>query len=46
MLRQRAVPVIARVSGGATIVDLRTVDPADDPEVAAACRQALAAGPR
>lgn len=35
-LRQRARPLVARVADGRTIVDLRTVDPADDDEVAAA----------
>lgn len=37
-LRQRPRPLIARVVDGRTIVDLRTVDPADDTEVAAALR--------
>jgi L-seryl-tRNA(Ser) seleniumtransferase len=35
-LRQRDRPIIARVDKGATIIDLRTVDPADDAEVAEA----------
>lgn len=35
-LRNRERPLIARVGDGRTIVDLRTVDPADDAEVAAA----------
>jgi len=35
-LRQRARPIIARVTDGRTIVDLRTVEPGDDHEVAAA----------
>jgi L-seryl-tRNA(Ser) seleniumtransferase len=38
-LRARARPVIARVVDGRTIVDLRTVDPADDAEVALALRE-------
>lgn len=37
-LRERDHPVIARVADGRTIVDLRTVDPADDGELAAALR--------
>jgi L-seryl-tRNA(Ser) seleniumtransferase len=36
MLRDRDRPLVARVSEGRTIVDLRTVDPHDDAEVAAA----------
>ena len=39
-LRARARPIIARVSEGATVVDLRTVHPDDDAEVADALRQA------
>jgi L-seryl-tRNA(Ser) seleniumtransferase len=39
-LRRRAVPVIARVSAGRTVCDLRTVDPDDDPLVAAALGEA------
>ena len=35
-LRQRGRPLIARMVDGRTIVDLRTVDPLDDDEVAAA----------
>ena len=35
-LRDRARPLIARVVDDHTVVDLRTVDPADDDEVAAA----------
>lgn len=35
-LRQRDRPLVARVADGRTIVDLRTVDPADDDEVGAA----------
>ena len=37
-LRSRSRPIIARVADDATVVDLRTVDPADDGEVAAALR--------
>lgn len=36
VLRDRERPLIARVADGRTIVDLRTIDPDDDPEVAAA----------
>ena len=36
-LRAHEPPVIARVVEGRTVLDLRTVDPADDPLVAAAC---------
>jgi L-seryl-tRNA(Ser) seleniumtransferase len=35
-LRSADPPVIARVNGGRTVLDLRTVDPADDPLVAKA----------
>ena len=35
-LRRHDPPVIARVSEGRTILDLRTVDPVDDPVVAKA----------
>lgn len=35
-LRDRDRPIIARVDAGSTIIDLRTVDPADDNELAAA----------
>jgi L-seryl-tRNA(Ser) seleniumtransferase len=35
-LRRSDPPIIARVHDGATILDLRTVDPADDPAVAGA----------
>jgi L-seryl-tRNA(Ser) seleniumtransferase len=42
-LRRHAVPVIARVQRDETILDLRTVDPADDAVVVAASRAALAA---
>ena len=38
-LRSRPRPIIARVVDGATVVDLRTVHPDDDAEVAAALRQ-------
>ena len=38
-LRSRPRPIIARVIDGATVVDLRTVHPDDDAEVAAALRQ-------
>ena len=37
-LRAHEPPVIARVVDGRTVLDLRTVDPADDPVVADACR--------
>ena len=40
-LRAQEPPVIARVHEGATICDLRTVDPADDPVVAGALKRAL-----
>ena len=39
-LRARPRPIIARIIDGATIVDLRTVHPDDDAEVAAAMHQA------
>ncbi len=42
-LRRAPVPVVARVHEGRTVLDLRTVDPADDPLVAAALRVAHAA---
>ena len=38
-LRAHETPVIARVVDGRTVLDLRTVDPADDAVVAAACRR-------
>lgn len=41
VLRAADVPVIARVREGATVLDLRTVDPADDATVAAAARRAI-----
>ena len=37
-LRNLDPPVIARVDGGRTILDLRTVDPADDATLARALR--------
>ena len=37
-LRSRLRPIIARVADGTTIVDLRTVHPDDDADVAAALR--------
>jgi len=40
-LRAHDPPVIARVRDGATICDLRTVDPSDDTVVAAALKAAL-----
>ena len=39
-LRAHEPPVIARVADGRTVLDLRTVDPADDVVVAAACSSA------
>ena len=39
-LRARPRPIVARVADGATIVDLRTVHPDDDAEVAATLRTA------
>jgi len=39
-LRSKSRPIIARVIDGATVVDLRTVHPDDDAEVAAALREA------
>ena len=41
-LRAGEVPVVARVAGQRTYLDLRTVDPADDAAVAAAARRACA----
>ncbi|MDH4144085.1 MAG: L-seryl-tRNA(Sec) selenium transferase [Acidimicrobiia bacterium] len=38
-LRSLPRPIIARVEAGATLLDLRTVDPADDGHVAASLRQ-------
>jgi L-seryl-tRNA(Ser) seleniumtransferase len=37
-LRERSLPVVARVVEGVTVCDLRTVDPGDDAELAAALR--------
>jgi L-seryl-tRNA(Ser) seleniumtransferase len=42
-LRRRPLPIVARVLDGRTVLDLRTVEPADDPEIAAALR-AVGAG--
>ncbi len=42
-LRRAVVPVVARVHEGRTVLDLRTVDPADDELVADAARAALRA---
>ena len=39
-LRSQSRPIIARVVDGTTVVDLRTVHPADDAEVAEALREA------
>jgi L-seryl-tRNA(Ser) seleniumtransferase len=44
VLRSFDPPVIARVEGGRTIVDLRTVDPSDDHVVAAALAVCLSDG--
>ena len=41
-LRSGTPPVMARTQDGATVVDLRTVDPADDALVAERIREALA----
>ena len=41
-LRDAAVPVVARVAGQRTYLDLRTVDPADDAVVAESARRATA----
>jgi L-seryl-tRNA(Ser) seleniumtransferase len=43
-LRDHEPPVIARVQDGRTVLDLRTVDPADDAAVAAAARSCLDGG--
>lgn len=43
-LRRAEVPVIARVRAGATVLDLRTVDPGDDELVARAVKSVLAGG--
>jgi L-seryl-tRNA(Ser) seleniumtransferase len=44
-LRRAEVPVVARVHDGRTVLDLRTVDPADDPLVAEAARAAMSIDP-
>ncbi len=44
-LRSRTRPIIARVVDAATLVDLRTVHPDDDAEVASALRQAASPPP-
>jgi hypothetical protein len=38
-LRAHDPPIVARVHEGATVCDLRTVDPADDPLLAKALSQ-------
>lgn len=38
ILRQRAVPIVARVRDDLTVIDLRTVDPADDGDITDALR--------
>ncbi len=38
-LRQEPLPIIARVTGGDTVLDLRTVEPGDDARIAAALRK-------
>ena len=43
-LRHYEVPVVARVAGQRTFLDLRTVDPNDDDIVAAACGALVAGG--
>lgn len=43
-LRGRSRPVVGRVERDALVLDLRTVDPADDAEVGAAVREVLEAG--
>lgn len=43
-LRAHEVPVIARVGDGRTVLDLRTVEPADDAVVAAALRAVTGGG--
>ncbi|MEQ8843066.1 MAG: L-seryl-tRNA(Sec) selenium transferase [Acidimicrobiales bacterium] len=45
-LRRRARPLIGRVADGRTIIDLRTVEPDDDAEVAAALRETFRETPR
>ncbi len=44
-LRQGDPPVIARIVDDRVVIDLRTVDPEDDPTVAAALASALSAAP-
>lgn len=44
-LRAQDTPVIARVEGGRVLLDLRTVPPAQDPELVDLVRAALRAGP-
>ncbi len=41
-LRDRHRPIIARIDDGSTVVDLRTIDPADDDEVANGLTEAIA----
>ena len=41
-LRDRDVPIIARIEDGDTIVDLRSIDPTDDADVAAAIAPLIA----
>lgn len=42
-LRHRSgLPVVARVEDGRTVIDLRTVDPADDAEIVCALKECLA----
>jgi hypothetical protein len=38
ILRRRAVPIVARVRDDLTVIDLRTVDPADDGDITDALR--------
>jgi L-seryl-tRNA(Ser) seleniumtransferase len=44
-LRRWGPPIVARVTDGATVVDLRTVDPADDETVAKALASCQPATP-
>ncbi|MFV0258494.1 MAG: L-seryl-tRNA(Sec) selenium transferase [Acidimicrobiales bacterium] len=44
-LRSGRPPVVGRIADGATVLDLRTVDPADDPVVVAALADLATAGP-
>jgi L-seryl-tRNA(Ser) seleniumtransferase len=39
-LRRRSLPVVARISEGRVLLDLRTVDPGEDAEIRAALREA------